>query len=276
MYRWWVFLHLLGVFGFLLSHGISAGVIFRLRKESDPTRVVALLELSSSSITWFYWSLGPLLVGGVVAGFLGHWWSQGWIWAAIVVLILTSIGMYAMARPYTRRVGLVARARASGSEAASQEDFEGILRSSRPWNIAGMGIVGLGAILYFMVAKPTFGVGPPAPPAAACAPSGATVQVSAKAFAFDTACLAAPAGQAFTIRFDNQDGGVPHNVEVYNHQGGTRLGGATGAGDVVTGPAVATYHVPPLPAGSYYFQCDVHPSMNGTFVVAGPSASGSP
>jgi plastocyanin len=28
-----------------------------------------------------------------------------------------------------------------------------------------------------------------------------------------------------------------------------------------------TYSVNPLPAGTYYFHCDVHPGMNGTFKV---------
>ena len=35
-----------------------------------------------------------------------------------------------------------------------------------------------------------------------------------------------------------------------------------------TGPATTTYSVPALKSGTYYFQCDVHPTtMNGTFVV---------
>ena len=38
-------------------------------------------------------------------------------------------------------------------------------------------------------------------------------------------------------------------------------------GDLVTGPAKVDYDVPALPAGTYYFQCDVHPSMNGTVTV---------
>ncbi len=41
----------------------------------------------------------------------------------------------------------------------------------------------------------------------------------------------------------------------------------------MTGPATAEYAVPPLPAGEYYFQCDVHPTMNGT-VVDGPAGGG--
>jgi plastocyanin len=38
-------------------------------------------------------------------------------------------------------------------------------------------------------------------------------------------------------------------------------------GDLVTGATTATYDIPALPAGTYYFQCDVHPTMNGTVVV---------
>src|SRR6266568_5118009 len=30
-YRWWVFIHLAGVFGFLLAHGASVSALFRLR-----------------------------------------------------------------------------------------------------------------------------------------------------------------------------------------------------------------------------------------------------
>src|SRR5438093_2900212 len=73
MYRWWVFVHVVGVFGFLVSHGVSMYVTFELRGTRDPKRMVSLLELSGSSVRAFYWSFGVLLAGGVVAGFLGHW-----------------------------------------------------------------------------------------------------------------------------------------------------------------------------------------------------------
>src|SRR6266540_1695791 len=114
LYRWWVFVHVAGVFGFLVAHGVSVMVTFRLRRERDPAKVNDLLQLSGSSIRAFYWSLGVLLVGGVVAGFEGHWWGKAWIWVAIALLVLTSLAMYGMARPFYRRVGVVARAVAGG------------------------------------------------------------------------------------------------------------------------------------------------------------------
>jgi cupredoxin-like protein len=106
-------------------------------------------------------------------------------------------------------------------------------------------------------------------PAAACQPDGTTLQISAQNVAFDKNCLAAPAGKAVTIEFNNQDPALPHNVEIFTDSSGTtRLGGATGPDDTVAGPATVTYKVDPLKAGTFFFRCDVHPTtMTGTFVV---------
>ena len=71
MYNAWVFIHLAGVFGFLLAHGVSVSVLFRLQKERNPERVNDLIALSGSSIRMFYVSLGVLVAGGIVAGFVG-------------------------------------------------------------------------------------------------------------------------------------------------------------------------------------------------------------
>jgi plastocyanin len=104
-----------------------------------------------------------------------------------------------------------------------------------------------------------------------CQPDGTTVTISAQNTAFDKDCLAAPAAQAFTIEFTNNDAGVPHNVDIYDRQGGTHLGGA-GPTEFFPGPGTTTYKVSPLDAGTYFFQCDVHPTaMFGTFVVAKPA-----
>ncbi|MCA1727106.1 MAG: cupredoxin domain-containing protein [Actinobacteria bacterium] len=106
-------------------------------------------------------------------------------------------------------------------------------------------------------------------PAADCAPEGTSLTVAAPVGAaangFDQECLAAPAGEAFTIDFDNQDEGQLHNVGIYTEEGGEELF----AGEIITGPDQATYDVDALDAGTLHFQCDVHPTtMVGTFVVA--------
>src|SRR5436309_11458175 len=155
VYRWWVFVHLIGVFGFLAAHGVSMGVLFRLRRERGPAKVNELLQLSASSTRAFYPALGILLLGGIVAGFLGHWWSQAWIWAALALLVLVSMAMYGLATPYYRRVRFVAQAIESGSQAVSGPQFDEILRSPRPNWIAGIAAAGPLCIPYLRMFSTT-------------------------------------------------------------------------------------------------------------------------
>ncbi|MGZ5297789.1 MAG: multicopper oxidase domain-containing protein [Actinomycetota bacterium] len=98
-----------------------------------------------------------------------------------------------------------------------------------------------------------------------CAPSGTTLQVTALNATFDTDCLAAPAGKAFTIVLDNKDPGVVHNISIYTDESATQ---ALFTGDLLTGPGKTTYQIDALDPGTYFFRCDVHPTtMTGTFVV---------
>ena len=270
MYQWWVFVHIVGVFGFLIAHGVSVAVAFQLRGERDPKRVSGLLQLSGSSIRAFYASLALLLVGGVVAGFLGRWWSQAWIWASLGLLVATSIAMFVLARPYYRRVAVIANARAGGSTAVTDEQFDEMLRSRRPYVVAAIGFGALVMILYLMMFKPTLGLSGPEAPAASggpgqtCAPAGVTVRVSATNSTFDADCLAALSSRPFSIVFNNQDPGVPHNVSIYTDPSASQ---ALFVGQIFPGPKAERYAVSAIDRGSYYFRCDVHPDMNGRFLI---------
>jgi plastocyanin len=109
---------------------------------------------------------------------------------------------------------------------------------------------------------------PPAAQASAAAAVGAAplsseLHVVAQGIRFDQATLTAPAGQPLTIVFENRDA-VPHNIAIFDSPS---MAKRLFSGALVTGPATATYAVPALPAGTYYFHCDVHPNMNGTLVV---------
>src|SRR5215469_12136306 len=93
MYQWFVFAHVLGVFGFLLAHGTAAAVAFVLRRQREVERVRVLLDLSRGVTMVANVSLLVLLAAGITAGFMGNWWGQGWIWTALGLLILMSISM---------------------------------------------------------------------------------------------------------------------------------------------------------------------------------------
>ncbi len=98
-----------------------------------------------------------------------------------------------------------------------------------------------------------------ATPAASAGPNA--VHIVASNIAFTTQNVAAPAGTAFQIVFDNRDG-APHNVAILAADGSVVF-----TGDVFSGPAQRVYEVPALKAGTYHFRCDVHPDMTGTLVV---------
>ena len=92
------------------------------------------------------------------------------------------------------------------------------------------------------------------------APAATVLEISASSStAFDETEFTVPADVAFQIHFTNNEAGVPHNVEVKDQTAAPLM-----RGEIITGPAEATYDVSALPAGTYPFVCSVHPNMTGT------------
>jgi cytochrome c oxidase subunit 2 len=100
------------------------------------------------------------------------------------------------------------------------------------------------------------------PPAGSAAPGQAELQLTAKDVKFDKATLDAPADKPFTIKFQNNDPSVTHNVAIHDGAGQEIF-----KGEIFPGVDVRTYPVPALKAGSYTFICSVHPNMTGTLTV---------
>ncbi len=88
------------------------------------------------------------------------------------------------------------------------------------------------------------------------------IDLTAEGIAFQQTELSAPADAPFTIRFHNQDAGVPHDVVIKDAGNQVMF-----QGDIINGVAVEDYDVPALPAGTYQFVCTVHPNMVGTLTV---------
>ncbi|MEA3077195.1 MAG: hypothetical protein QOF60_2103 [Actinomycetota bacterium] len=94
------------------------------------------------------------------------------------------------------------------------------------------------------------------------APKG-ELGIVAKDVQFDLKELHLPAAQAVELQFVNDDQ-VQHNFALYDKQGGSVLF----QGPIV-GNGTTIYKFTTPPAGTYFFQCDVHPTqMEGTAVVA--------
>jgi hypothetical protein len=151
------------LFGFLymLAHGASAASAFQLRRETNLDRIRALLDLSGSSFRLMYLSLLVMFLGGIVLGFLGRWWSSGWIWLSLGILIAILVLMSLMAsRQFHRIRKAVGLSYLDGTkehppvEPASPEEIRKVLSSGRAYLITAIGLGGWTAILWLMVFKP--------------------------------------------------------------------------------------------------------------------------
>ncbi len=165
MYYAIVFLHVASVFAFLLAHGASANVALQLRRMSNAPvnaeareRLCALLELSQSSAGMLYISLALILLTGIVGGVMGGWWGHGWIWAALGVLVLTVMLMYARGVTYFEQlrmaIGLPGRGTRTPPPPQGPEEIAALLKSPRPLEVSAIGSLGLLVLLGLMVFKP--------------------------------------------------------------------------------------------------------------------------
>jgi plastocyanin len=87
------------------------------------------------------------------------------------------------------------------------------------------------------------------------------VTVTAQGISFVTKSFSAPADKPFTIVFDNQAGGIAHDVDLVDGSGAKVFDS-----DPIVGVKTVTLDVGALPAGTYTFICSLHPipDMTGT------------
>ena len=155
----WVLVHHIGLVAFLLVHGISVGVAIRLRREREPERVRALLDLSFGAVGVVHLSLLVLLAGGIGAGIVGHFFDEGWIWASLSLLVAMWGAMSFLGTRHYDRVRLAVGlkpfyGKVEPGPPAPPEELEALLSSSRPWLLVGIGVASLVVILWLMVYQP--------------------------------------------------------------------------------------------------------------------------
>jgi plastocyanin len=213
-------------------------------------------------------SFRPILASLALAVLLAGLVFGGWLLAVGVIFLIVVL------------LGWLGDARAEYPKAV-QADATGHLESlpAPRWPTRMLGVF---AVLVVFAVILNSGVLPPKTPAAGGGPGGSggpsasggsgspgasgapgTVTIVAEGVKFTTPDVSAPANKDFTITFDNRDPSTPHNVVILGADGSKVFEGQT-----ITGPKLQVYQVKALPAGSYKFECSIHPtSMTGTLKV---------
>lgn len=161
MYQLVIFIHVIGVFAFLLAHGASNAVAFQLKREQNMEHVRALLKLSPSTFGMMWIGLLLILLSGIIGGFMQNWWGQLWIWASLVLLIAIIVAMSVYSAPYYNQLRKAAglpymvKGKMQPIETAVSDDaLAQLLNSPRALYSSLIGWAGLLLILALMMYKP--------------------------------------------------------------------------------------------------------------------------
>ena len=108
--------------------------------------------------------------------------------------------------------------------------------------------------------------GSAAPPVGSAAPASdlptGDVTVTASGIKYVETTFTAPTAKPFTIVFDNQDAGTPHDIDIRDSAGALVFDGK-----VIQGVSNIVYDVGALPAGTYPYVCSIHSDMTGTATI---------
>lgn len=156
-----VLIHVVGVLVFVVSHAISMYAVVTLRSQHDPEAVRRRLELSRRSLSFMYIGLLAWLIAGLLAGFVGNWWTSGqyWIWASLVVVFVVMGSMTPLGRFYLNRVRTALgvdpqTGKYNSAVAVDAGALDAAVASGRPMLLLAIGLGGLIALFWLMLAKP--------------------------------------------------------------------------------------------------------------------------
>lgn len=155
MYRAWVFVHLIGVVGFLVTHGVSMWALFAVRAAGgDRDRILEWCETSKRTLKPMYISFVVLLLGGIAAGIDASRFAEGWLLASLVLLLVLTASMSMVASPHMKRLREGCTRWADGTYTLTDDELQAVLDGPATTITVVSGSGGLLVILYLMVFKP--------------------------------------------------------------------------------------------------------------------------
>ena len=155
MGSFWFWLHIVGTVGFVAVHGEQVVAMFRIRAAGkDRARIEAMTERSKAKTGLSYLALGIIVASGTAAGIHGSMFGTTWIWAAIMVLLITVGLMSVTATPWMKSLRVGCTQWADGTYTMDDQALADVLAGPIPFLVTGIGGVGLVIILVLMFLKP--------------------------------------------------------------------------------------------------------------------------
>jgi hypothetical protein len=159
--RWLVFIHVLSALTFFMSHGASAAMAFKIRNETDFTRIRAMLDLSWSTMIMMGISFLVMGLTGLIMPFMIHIWDKVYIWISIVLMLFVFIYMSLFNETHykqlRRLVGLPymkGNKQLPAEPPSSPEEVSALLKKTGVIGLVVVGYVIPGIVLWLMIFKP--------------------------------------------------------------------------------------------------------------------------
>ncbi len=163
VYQIILYLHVAGALGFFLFHGATASASFGLKREQGRESVELLLKMRESAGVAGGISMMVSLITGIILGFMGRFWSEAWIWIAIVVFLIISFVMGGYGRNNFDRLSYMidpekykAPRDKKGEDPipATEVELAEEQAKGRPVMLTVTGFASLALILWLMMFKP--------------------------------------------------------------------------------------------------------------------------
>jgi hypothetical protein len=161
VYRFIVFLHVISAMVFIMAHGVSAMMMFKISRERKYENLCNYLEISKMALAPAMRALEGVLLTGIILTVWAKWWHMGWIWASLALFVAISFVMIKYASGYMNRVrkaiGMVSQKdlkKGIRPLPAPPEVLAKVVTEGRPRLVASVGMGGLAAIVLLMVMKP--------------------------------------------------------------------------------------------------------------------------
>jgi len=161
VYRFIVFLHVISALGFIMAHGVSAMMIFKVSRERKYENLCNYLDISAAAMRPAMLFLHGVELTGIVLTIWAGWWRMGWIWASLALFIAVGVVMGKFAASYMGRVrkamGVVSQkdlAKGIRPMPAPPEVLMDVVAAGKPNLVLAAGFGGMAAIAMLMVMKP--------------------------------------------------------------------------------------------------------------------------